>query len=202
MKDVIIIGTGGHAKVVADIIELRGDHLKGFLTNDQTITTFLGKPVLGLDTDIEKFPDAYFIIAIGDASVRERIAASMPEAKWYTAIHPSAVISEIDTQIGAGTMVSAGAVINACATIGEHCIINTHATVEHDNKIEAFAHISVGAMLAGAVTVGKRAWVGIGTSVLGGITICDDAMIGAGAVVVKNIEKPGTYIGVPAKEQK
>ena len=57
-EDVIIIGTGGHAKVVADIVLLNGDNLKGFLTNDQTIITFLGKPVLGLDTDIEK-PGTY-----------------------------------------------------------------------------------------------------------------------------------------------
>lgn len=202
MKDVIIIGTGGHAKVVADIVLLNGDNLKGFLTNDQTSTTFLGKPVLGLDTDYEKFPDAYFIIAIGDASARERIATSMPDAKWYTAIHPSAVISGIDTEIGAGTMVSAGAIINACSTVGEHCIINTGAVVEHDNNIESFAHVSVGAMLAGGVTVGKSAWIGIGACVSGGITICRNAMVGAGAVVVKEIEKPGTYVGVPAKELK
>ncbi len=199
MKNVIIIGTGGHAKVVADIIKLSKDNLIGFLTSDKKLTSFLGKPVLGTDTEYKKFIDAHFIVAIGNASARERIVASMFDAKWYTAIHPNAVISQTNTTIGEGTVVSANAVINACSKIGKHCIINTNSAVEHDNIIESFSHISVGTMLAGNVTIGKKTWVGVGASVRDGITICDNCMIGAGAVVVKNIVTPGTYIGVPAK---
>ncbi len=199
MKKVIVIGTGGHAKVVADIIKLNNDSLIGFLTSDKTKSSFLGKPVLGADTEYKKFIDAWFIIAIGNATVREKIVLSMPDAKWYTAIHPNAVISQTNTYIGEGTVVSANAVINSCSKIGKHCIINTNSAVEHDNVVEAFSHISVGTMLAGNVTIGKKTWVGVGASVKDGITICDNCMIGAGAVVVKNIDKPGTYIGVPAK---
>lgn len=202
MKEVIIIGAGRHAKVIADIVQSSGDHLLGFLVGGSTETTFLGKPILGKDTDYHLFPNAHFIIAIGDATAREYFVNNMQNAKWYTAIHPTAVISSLDTSIGEGTAVMANAVINPCSRVGKHCIINTTAVVEHDDKIDDFAHISVGAKLAGKVMVGKRTWVGVGSTVKDEITICSDCMIGAGAVVVKNITEPGTYVGVPAKKIK
>ena len=106
----------------------------------------------------------------------------------------------MDVEIGQGTVVMANAVINAGARIGAHCIINTSAVVEHDNRIADFVHISVGAKLAGTVSVGKRSWVGIAACVSNNIHICDDCMIGAGAVVIKDIEESGTYVGVPVKK--
>ncbi|MBE7048025.1 MAG: acetyltransferase [Ruminococcaceae bacterium] len=199
MKNVIIIGTGGHAKVVADIVKLSNDNLIGFLTSDKTITSFLGKPVLGLDTEYKKFKDAHFIIAVGDSDARKRISGLMADVKWYTAIHPKSIVSKTDTIIGEGTVISANAVVNSCSKIGNHCIINTNCSVEHDNMIKSFSHISVGAMLGGNVTVGMGTWVGIGATVKNGITICDNCLIGAGAVVVKDIETPGIYVGIPAK---
>lgn len=202
MKDVIIIGTGGHAKVIADIVLCSGDNLVGFLTSDRDKDTFIGKPILGGDTDYAKYKDCYFVVAIGNPNVRERISNSMAGIKWYTAIHPSSTISAINTSIGEGTVVMANAVINPFAQIGNHCIINTNATIEHDNVIEDFSHISVGTKLAGTVKIGKRTWVGIGATVSNGISVCEDCMIGAGAVVVKNIEVSGTYIGVPAPKIK
>ena len=159
---------------------------------------FAGKPILGRDTDFHKFKDAHFIIAIGNAQTRERISRSMPGALWYTAIHPTAVVSRLHTEIREGTAVMANAVINPYVTIGQHCIINSNASVEHDNSISDFVHVSVGAKLAGAVHVGNRTWIGIGATVLQGIDICADCMIGAGAVVIRNIDIPGTYVGVPA----
>lgn len=198
MKNVVIIGTGGHAKVVADIVLNSKDHLIGFLSNDQSRNTFMGWPVLGKDTEYNLFLDCCFIIAIGNPNVRERISNSMNCVNWYTAIHPSASISAVHTFIGAGSVIMANAVISPYVQIGSHCIINSNATIEHDNQIEDFAHISVGAKLAGTVKIGKRTWIGIGATVSNGISICQDCMIGAGAVVVKNIADSGTYIGVPA----
>lgn len=198
MKNVVIIGTGGHAKVVADIVLSAKDHLIGFLTSDNDISDFMGWPVLGNDADYIKFMDCHFVIAIGNPDVRERISNSMDCAKWYTAIHPTASISSVQTFIGSGSVIMANAVINPYAQIGEHCIINSGATVEHDNIIGDFVHVSVKAGLAGTVRIGKRAWIGVGATVSNGVSICQDCMIGAGAVVVKNIEVPGTYVGVPA----
>lgn len=198
MKDVIIIGTGGHAKVVADIVLCAGDRLSGFLTNDTDKTQFAERPVLGQDTDHGRFPEHFFVIAIGDAAVRQRLSDAMKGVRWYTAIHPAAVISGIHTEIGEGTVVMANAVINPYARIGRHCIINSNATVEHDNTVGDLAHISVGTKLAGAVKIGRRTWVGAGATVSNGISICQDCMIGAGAVVIRDIKAPGTYVGVPA----
>lgn len=198
MKDVIIIGTGGHAKVVADIVLSARDHLVGFITSDSSIDNFMGWPVLGSDTEYNKFMDCYFVIAIGNSGARERISSSMNSVKWYTAVHPSASVSAICTSIGDGSVIMANSVINPYAQIGCHCIINSNATVEHDNRIEDFVHISVGAELAGTVRIGKRTWIGAGATVSNGISICRDCMIGAGAVVVKNIDISGTYVGVPA----
>ncbi len=202
MKDVIIIGTGGHAKVVADIVWSSGDHLVGFLTDDDSIEEMMGWPVLGGDTDYGQFMDCCFVIAIGNPQTRERLSKTMMGVQWYTAIHPSAAISALHTSIGVGSVIMANAVVNPCAQIGNHCIINSNATVEHENIIEDYVHISVGAKLAGAVKVGKRTWIGIGATVSDGISVCRDCMIGAGALVIKNIESPGTYIGIPAHKVK
>ena len=202
MKNVVIVGTGGHARVVADIVLSAGDHLEGFLTSDRDKETFLGRPVLGDSGDYKKYADCCFVIAIGSAEARERISNEMQDVKWYTAIHPSAVISSLETEIGEGSVVMANAVINPCARVGKHCIINTNAVVEHEDGIGDYAHVSVGAKLAGAVNIGRRSWIGVGAAVSNGISICDDCMIGAGAVVIRNIEQPGTYVGVPAKRIK
>ena len=93
----------------------------------------------------------------------------------------------------------ANAVINSGTYIGRHCIINSASVVEHDNYISDFVHISVGAKVAGTVDIGARTWGGIGACINNNLSICSDCMIGAGTVVVKNIEKSGAYMGVPAK---
>lgn len=201
-KDVVIIGTGGHAKVVADIVLLKDDRIIGFIDAAHPCGEFLGYPMLGNNWDYRSYPNYAFVIAIGDASVRARIAASMPGAFWYTAVHPDAVVSDLDTQIGEGTVVMANATVNPGAHIGRHCIINSGSIVEHDNRIGDYTHISVGAILAGAVSVGERTWVGAGAIVSNGIKVCSDCTLGAGAVVVKDIAEPGTYVGVPARRVK
>ena len=198
-EKVVIIGASGHGKVIADIVLKSGDEVVGFLDdNPELQNDFIGFPVLGTVADAPKFNEYKFVIAIGNADIRERIANEL-NAKWYTAIHPTAVISGIEVEIGAGTVVMANAVINSDAKIGKHCIVNTGAIVEHDNVIEDFAHISVGAKLAGNVTIGRKTWIGIGSQVIQGKTIGAETTIGAGAVVIDDIPNKCTAIGVPAK---
>lgn len=199
MANVIIIGTGGHAKVVADIVKCSGDNITGFFNDIEPTGTFLGYPVLGTTDVYKEYINNKFIIAIGSSNARAAISSKLKNVEWYTAIHPAAVISSVGTIIGEGSMIGANAVINPCASVGKHCIINTNAVVEHDNIISDYVHISVGTKLAGHVSVGKNTWVGIGATVSNDISICDNCMIGAGAVVVNNITKSGTYIGVPAR---
>ena len=195
-KKVIIIGAGGHGRVVADIVKLNGDEVIGYIDDNKT-GTVNGCEVLGTNQDIGKF-DCYYFAAIGDNTTRQKIMQK--DVKWYTAIHPSAVVAE-DVKISCGVVVMANAVVNSGSTVGRGAIINTAATVDHDNIIEDFVHLSPGVHLAGTVTVKERTWVGIGAIVVNNVTICSDAMIGAGAVVVKDVVESGTYVGVPMRRK-
>jgi len=199
-KKVIIIGAGGHAKVVADAIRKSGDILIGFLDDDKTRSgeNFCGARILGTLSSYSEFAfDAEFIIAIGNNNVRKSISESMT-CKWYTAVHPSASIGE-GAILDEGAFVAAGAVINADARIGKHTIVNTCAVVEHDCSIGAFVHVSPRATVCGACSVGELSWLGAGSTVINGLTVCKEAVIGAGATVIRDIENKGTYVGVPAR---
>ncbi len=196
----LIIGAGGHGRVIADIAVRCGYTDIAFL-DDNAVGNCMGFPIVGTGKDIKKWNDGCneFIIAIGNNAIRERIAGEH-NVKWATLIHPSAQIG-MGTVIQEGTVVMAGAVVNPCATVGRHCIINTCAVVEHDNVLEDFVHISPNAALGGVVTVGKGTHIGIGASVKHWVHICEYCAIGAGAVVVKDIGMPGTYMGIPAKRK-
>lgn len=201
-KNVIIVGAGGHGKVVADTVLSSGDNVIGFLDDNPNIgESFAGFPMLGSVDDFRNYLDCSFVIAIGNANVREKIANQLQGVKWYTAIHPTAVISKLDVCIGEGTVIMANVAVNAGAVIGKHCILNTGSIVEHDNWIDDFVHVSVGVRLAGTVHVGKKTWIGIGAIIRNNLSVCATCMIGAGAVVVKNIEEAGTYVGIPAERQ-
>lgn len=203
MSKVIIIGASGHGKVIADIIVSSGNVVKGFLDDADDIQgkSIIGFPVLGKISDYKDHLDCQFIIAIGNPYVRKKISESI-DVKWYTAVHPSAVISKFDTSIGEGTVLMANAVVNSSAKIGKHCIINTGAIVEHDNVLEDYVHLSPNVTLAGAVKVGKSTHIGAGSCAKQGLNIAADCIIGAGSVIVKDITESGTYIGVPAKRIK
>ena len=190
-KDVIIIGAGRHGHVVADIIKKSGDSVYGFL--DDEVGGVLGK----ID-DCRLYEDKYFIVAIGNNKTRNMIVDKYPDLKYYTAIHPSCVISD-NVQIGCGTCVMPGAVINNSAVIAKHCIVNTNSVVEHDCFIRDYVHISPGAILCGKVTVGEHTHIGAGAVIRNNIEITSDCVVGAGAVVVSDIAESGVYVGVPAK---
>lgn len=207
-KNVIIIGAGGHGKVIADIIEKSGDKVLGFLDDNVPINTIIIKEkdikVLGKLVDIEKFisenPNIEFIIGIGNNKIRKGIADTK-KLKYYTAIHPSSQIA-LDVEIGKGSVVMANACINTSAKIGKHCIINTGVIIEHDNVIEDYVHISPNATLCGTVKVGEQTHIGAGVTVKNNTNICSNCIIGCGAVVVKDISKEGTYVGVPVQRIK
>lgn len=195
---VIIIGAGGHGKVVADVVTVCGDTVLGFLDDDRTKTQCVGFPVLGSVADAERYLDCRFLLAIGSNEARKNLAERFPAVSWHTAVHPSAIVSP-SVSIGAGTVIMPGVIINAEARIGNHCIVNTGAVVEHENQIGDYVHLSPRTALGGNVTVGALCHVGIGASVRNNTAICSGCTVGAGAVVVKNIEEVGVYAGVPAR---
>lgn len=196
MKKLVIIGAGGHGRVAADIARLNGYDDIIYL-DDADVPLASGK----VSDYVRYIGIADFIIAIGNNRIRERIQTMLMNSGGHvvTLIHPNAVIGS-DVEIGTGTVVMAGIVVNTGARIGEGVILNTCCSVDHDCRVEDYCHISVGAHLAGSVTVGRLCFVCAGATVINNIAICDECVISAGAVVVRNIERAGTYIGVPAKE--
>ena len=197
MKQLLVIGASGHGKVVADIAKLNGYESILFFDDNESLKECGAYPVVGKTADVNSF-EGDVIVAIGNATIRERIQNSLYGRNIPILIHPSAVIDST-AKLSEGTVVMAGAVINADAVIGKGCIINTCSSVDHDCTINDFVHVSVGAHIAGTVNVGDRTWIGIGAVVSNNVSICSDCMIGAGAVVVKDIDMEGTYVGVPAR---
>lgn len=203
MKDkLIIIGASGHGKVVADIaIKMNKWQSIAFLDDDEAIKTSMGLEVIGKTVDAYKYTDkADFFVALGNNAVREKVQEKLVEEGISVArlIHPSAVIGT-DVEIGIGTAIMGGVVINSSTRIGKGCIINTSSSLDHDNVVNDYAHISPGVRTAGRVGVGKSTWLGIGSVISNNINICSGCKVGAGAVVVKDITEPGTYVGVPVR---
>lgn len=203
MGRLIIIGAGGHGKVLCDIAEKLNKYDGIAFLDDNAVGERLGYPIIGKVSDAKKYMnDGEFIVAIGSAEARGRIMDSLTAlgARLATLVHPSAVIG-LGVTIGEGSAVIAGAVINPMAKVGRGCIINTRASVDHDCEIGDLAHIAPGATVAGEAKIGARTWIGAGATVINGVSISADCTIGAGAVVVKDITEVGTYIGVPAKKR-
>ena len=204
-KKVIIIGAGGHARVIADIIKKSNDEIIGFLDDNVEIqgrTIFDGKKVLGdtSEKSVKKYSDCYFIIGIGSNRIRRIISEKYPNIKWYTAIHPSSIIGS-DVSIKEGTVIMAGTVINTGTVVGKHCIVNTSSSLDHDNILEDYVHISPGSHLAGTVKISEGTWIGAGVTVINNITIGKNNVIGAGATVVRNVEEENsTFVGIPVKK--
>ena len=204
MKRVLIFGAGGHAKVVADILQLGGHQILGCLDDNPQAwdNSCLGLPILGAIADYQNYNPDGLIIAIGSNTVRQTLANRLGEparALWMNAIHPRATIAA-SARVGRGVVVAAHAVINPDTFIGDHAIINTGATVDHDCRIGDCAHIAPGSHLAGGVNIGTGAFVGIGASVVPGVSVGEWAIVGAGAVALRDIPARATAYGVPAKE--
>lgn len=203
MNRLMIVGTGGHSRVIMDLAEKCGYEIVGFVDDFATVDTIDTIPVYpGMEAAKKAMEDAgiscSFVIAIGNNEVRKRIATEYEELEYATLVHPAAVLGD-RAVVEHGSVVMAQAVIQPQAYVGAHCIINTGAIVEHDNRIGDFSHLSPRAVLGGTVTIGDLCHIGIGAVVRNNITIWDRVTIGAGAVVVKDIVQSGTFVGVPAK---
>lgn len=198
-KKIVIIGASGHGRVVADIAKKCGYEDIAFLDNNPNISFCSGYPILGQD-NLANQTEGDLFVAIGNGQIRRKLMDRESAKTFPSLIHPSAVVAD-DVEIGDGSVIMAGAVINPGARIGKGVIINTCASVDHDCIVSDYAHVSVGAHLAGTVQIGEGTCIGAGATVINNVSICGGCVIGAGATVVKNIETPGTYIGVPAKRK-
>lgn len=207
MKPLILLGAGGHSKVVRDCVQAQGKYTIMAVLDDRYSSFWREAGIVhGPLRMLESLGDrdcVSFFIAIGSNEARKRILGDygLEEARFARIIHPEAIVSP-SARIGRGTAVMPRAVINADAEIGRHSIINTAAVVEHDCRIGNFAHIAPHATLTGAVRVGDGAQVGAGASVIPGIKIGSGAVVGAGSAVIRDIPAGITAAGNPAKEIK
>ncbi len=188
-----IIGAGGHAKVVIEIIEEMGGTIVSITDRDSTIHGLLGYMV----TADPPPATSAVLIAVGNNRARKKLSADISKG-FGTAIHPKANLSS-RCSIGAGSVVMAGATINSGAVIGGHCIINTNASVDHDCVLADFVHVSPGASLAGNVKVGEGSHIGIGSSIIQGVCIGQWVTIGAGAVIIEDVPDFAVVVGVPGE---
>jgi sugar O-acyltransferase (sialic acid O-acetyltransferase NeuD family) len=202
-NNLLIIGASGHGRVIADIASKMNKWQEiAFLDDDETIKESMGIEVIGKVIDAFNCVEEYDIfVAIGNNKIREKVQGQLEDlgASIPALIHPTAVIGE-QVELNLGTVVMAGAVINCCTKVGKGCIINTGVTLDHDDLIEDYVHISPGTNVAGTVRIGKGSWLGIGSVVSNKVNICSGCRVGAGAVVIKDIDEAGTYVGVPAKK--
>jgi sugar O-acyltransferase (sialic acid O-acetyltransferase NeuD family) len=201
-KKLLIIGASGHGKVVADIA-LKMNRWQGvaFLDDDKNINSSMGLEVIGTSSEVSNYVEEYDVfVGIGNNVTRQKVQENLETlgAEIPVLIHPTAVIGE-QVEIKNGTALMAGAIVNCCTRIGKGSIVNTGSTIDHDNVIGDFTHISPGAHLAGTVKVGLGSWIGIGSTISNNVAITDNCKIGAGALVVKDITEPGVYVGVPVR---
>jgi sugar O-acyltransferase (sialic acid O-acetyltransferase NeuD family) len=204
-RSLLIVGAGGHGRVVADAAQLTGQWKKIAFIDDRhlELRRSAHRPVIGAVADLDSLVGKWseLVVAIGDNTKRLEVQQKVRLCGFEIAsvLHPSARIAE-DIRIGEGTVVFANAVINTGSVLGDSCIVNTAATVDHDNHLGDGVHVSPGVHLAGDVKIGDRSWVGIGAIVIQGCSVGHDVIVGAGAVVTKNIGDDLTVAGVPARE--
>lgn len=198
----VIVGDGGHAKVIIDIFLDNGVQPIGCTGGDRARGDLLGVEIIGGDDQLPRLFAAgarQAFIAIGDNRKRREISRTVREIGFQlvNAISTHASVSRF-ARLGAGVAIMPGAAVNAAAEIGDGVIINTGATVDHDCVIGPFAHVAPGTNLGGRVIVGEGALLGIGTRVIPGIKIGDWSVAGAGSVIIRNLEPNIVAAGVPA----
>lgn len=209
MKDLIIIGASGFGREVAWAVERinRAEpvwNFLGFLDDDDGIqgTAINGYRVLGKTSDIGKYPDVYFVVAIGASRIREKIVKNIitdnPNIMFGTIIDPSVEMSNLVT-IGEGTIICAHTIITVNIEIGSHVIINLDCTIGHDSELKDFVTLYPSVNVSGMTSIGYAVELGTGMQIIQGKSVGDYSIVGSGAVVVKNIPAKCTATGVPAK---
>lgn len=203
---VLLVGAGGHAKVLAEVIEsMPGITIAGFVSTDEHDVVY-GYPYLGTD---DALPALYAsgitsaLLCIGNNRRRKLVARKLREHSFLlvNAISPAACISKY-AHVGTGVAVLPGAVVNSDARLGDAVIVNTNASVDHGCVLGNYVHVGPGATLAGNVTLGEGAFLGAGSTVIPGVSIGAWTVVGAGAVVISDLPAAVLAVGVPAAVSK
>jgi sugar O-acyltransferase (sialic acid O-acetyltransferase NeuD family) len=204
-KPIIIIGNGGHAKVLTEILKEQNYYILGF-TSPKEEPNLFGLPYLGDDHFIFSFSttEVDLVNAIGSTesmAPRMKIYDNFSEKgyRFINIIHSSVIVSP-SCKLGEGVQLMAGSVIQPFAKIDDNTIINTSVTIDHDCEIGKHCHIAPGTTLSGTVLVGDSTHIGTGTVIIQNVKIGSNVLIGAGSLVLKDIQSNRKVFGVPAKE--
>jgi len=208
-RDLVIVGAGGHAREVLDILEaaeLDGApyRLLGFLDDDPRLAgaSVRDRPILGgLAWLLARARgDVSYVLGIGAPAAKARIAGQCHRARRRAAtlVHPRALVTA-RVALGEGAVLAAHALVTSDVRLGDHVHLNVHASVSHDCDVGAYTHLAPGARLAGGVRIGQGCDVGIGAVVIPSVTIGSWSVVGAGAAVVDALPDDCTAVGVPAR---
>jgi acetyltransferase EpsM len=205
MMDLVVIGEGGHSKVIRELIRSKSDYKIVAILDDKydeltVINDIYIGPISSAHLLLNRMNHLKFVIAIGNNEVRKLIVSKLGLSKgnYISLIHDTAIIST-SASIGDGTVIMAGTIVNADAVIGDHAIINSGAIVEHDNQLGDYVHVAPKAALTGSVIAEEGAMIGAGATVIPGKKIGEWAVIGAGATVISDIPSYSTAVGTPAR---
>lgn len=204
----VVIGAGGHAKVVADLVRATGLYrLVGFTDVDaaRRHEMFAGASILGDDAVLAELLSlgvGVAALAIGDNRLRLAALHRLFERAFQlpALVHPAAVLGS-GVQLGDATVVMAGVVVQADTKVGRAAILNTACSIDHDCRLGDAVHVAPGAHVAGSVTVGDGALLGVGSAVAPGRGVGAWATVGAGATVVRDVEAAMTVVGTPARRR-
>jgi UDP-perosamine 4-acetyltransferase len=201
----ILLGAGGHARVLLSTLLLLSRKILGFVAPDNSQASLFGVPYMGGDDAVAMHDPGQVLLVNGVGSVasitnRLKVYESFRKRgyRFASVIHPGAVIAP-EVQLADGVQIMAGAILQTGSIAEEDCIINTGARIDHDCVLQAHAHVAPGAVLSGNVRVGARAHVGVGAVVIQGVRIGSDSIVGAGAVVLSDVPESCTVVGVPAQ---
>lgn len=204
---VIVIGAGGHARVVAEALRLSGTDVLGFTDVNASLhgSELDGHRVLGSDAVLSSYAGSGVLLANGVGSIgvpqaRQALQERLRRHGWrfINVIHARAVVSP-RAELAEGVQVMAGALVQAGARLAQGCIVNTGAIVDHDCALGPYCHVASGAVLAGGVILGEACHVGAGAVIIEGIELGTKTVVGAGAVVVRSHAGGATLVGVPAR---
>lgn len=207
---IVVIGGGGHAKVVISILrKLKRHRILGY-TDLKDIGALAGVPYLGSDSELaglaieqNKVSAVLAVGQVGLGKLRHDLWAKLHSfaLPFPLIVSPDAIVNE-GVSGGEGAVVMDGAVINCGAKIGRGAIVNTNSTIEHDVVLEDWVHVAPGATISGGVTVGRFSMIGAGATIIEGKKIAAGCLVGAGATVVRDLTEPGVYVGSPAQRIK
>lgn len=204
-RQLVIFGAGGHGRVVAETAAAMGLTVAGFCDEGKAIGLKInGLPVLaqGLEALAASHPSSAFAVhvALGDNARRLEVAEAARGLGYALPVirHPAALVSPT-ASVGEGSVLMAGVIVQANAGIGRCCIVNTAASLDHDNILADGVQVCPGVRSAGDVHYGEGAFVGTGATLIPGIRVGAWAVVGAGAVVARDVPDRARVAGVPAR---